>query len=185
MSQGSPLSTLADAAATLLKPLAALGSILGRSPARLWRLAWLRSRADGTVPASTQFDGPVHTAGRVRLRFGEHCRLGRGTFFDPSVIDPLQVLVPVKLYKVPVLLGPVAPRVNVSGMLSAPPSTLRTAPPRIIVSLPGPSSPSPVLFCTRTVPPVAMTWPSKVLGLVPASTSVPEPLLKRPLGPSR
>ncbi len=71
-------STAASALALLLRaswPLLA-------APARLWRLASLRARVDGEVPASTQFDGPVETAGRVRLRLGERCRLGRRVFLE-------------------------------------------------------------------------------------------------------
>ena|GEM_PF-571979 len=50
--------------------------------ARLWRLASLRSRVAGLIPVTTQFDGPCHTAGRVRLHAGDYCRFGRGVFFE-------------------------------------------------------------------------------------------------------
>ncbi|WP_232288222.1 acyltransferase [Anaeromyxobacter sp. K] len=49
---------------------------------RLWRLARLRARVDGTVPVTTQFDGAVETGGRLRLELGEHCRLGRRVFLE-------------------------------------------------------------------------------------------------------
>ena len=49
----------------------------------LW-LTCLRSRVDGRVPVTTQFDGAVRTGGRPRLSFGEHCRLGRDTYFETS-----------------------------------------------------------------------------------------------------
>jgi acetyltransferase-like isoleucine patch superfamily enzyme len=49
---------------------------------RLVRLASLRQRVDGDVPVSTQFDGPVYSAGRIRISLGEHCRLGRGVFLE-------------------------------------------------------------------------------------------------------
>lgn len=82
MSGSDPIAGLADLVATALKPVATLSSAVSRPVLRLWRLAWLRSRADGNVPVSTQFDGPVYTAGRTRLELGEHCRLGRGTLFE-------------------------------------------------------------------------------------------------------
>ncbi len=53
-----------------------------RYPIRLVRLADLRSRAIGTIPISTQFDGPVHTGGRIRIEVGEHCRFGRDVFLE-------------------------------------------------------------------------------------------------------
>lgn len=49
---------------------------------RFWRLASLKSRIAGVVPASTQFDGPVRTSGCVRLHLGDHCRIGRDVFFE-------------------------------------------------------------------------------------------------------
>lgn len=58
------------------------GFVLSRPLLRLWRLASLRSRTDGRVPVSTQFDGPVRSVGRVRLVMGEHCRLGREVFVE-------------------------------------------------------------------------------------------------------
>jgi acetyltransferase-like isoleucine patch superfamily enzyme len=50
--------------------------------ARLWRLTSLKARVDGDVPVTTQFDGAVETAGRVRLVLGEHCRFGRRVFLE-------------------------------------------------------------------------------------------------------
>jgi acetyltransferase-like isoleucine patch superfamily enzyme len=76
------LAALAEIAVTVLKPVAAACSAVSRPFARVWRVAWLRSQSDGAIPISTQFDGPVHTAGRVRLDLGDHCRLGRETFFE-------------------------------------------------------------------------------------------------------
>jgi acetyltransferase-like isoleucine patch superfamily enzyme len=49
---------------------------------RLWRLAHLKSRVDGAIPVTTQFDGSVETAGRVQLEMGDHCRLGCRVFFE-------------------------------------------------------------------------------------------------------
>jgi acetyltransferase-like isoleucine patch superfamily enzyme len=49
---------------------------------RFWRLASLKSRVDGIVPVTTQFDGAVETGGRVRLELGEHCRFGRRAFLE-------------------------------------------------------------------------------------------------------
>jgi acetyltransferase-like isoleucine patch superfamily enzyme len=76
----------------LLKVAAGVSSLLATSMrpvagatrplVRLWRLASLKSRVDGIVPATTQFDGAIDTSGRVRLELGEHCRLGRRTFLE-------------------------------------------------------------------------------------------------------
>lgn len=82
MSGGSPFAGVADLLATLLKPVATAVFVLSRPILRLCRLAWLRSQTDGRVPVSTQLDGPVHLAGRVRLVMGEHSRLGRDVFFE-------------------------------------------------------------------------------------------------------
>lgn len=82
MSNWSAMANVADLLATLFKPVAGVTFFLSRPILRIWRLAWLRSQIDGHVPVSSQFDGPVHLAGRVRLQMGEHCRLGRGVFFE-------------------------------------------------------------------------------------------------------
>ena len=82
MSGESLRAITANLFATLLKPVAMIGFALLRPALRLWRLAATRARIDGCVPVSTQFDGPVHLAGRVRLDMGEHCRLGRAIFFE-------------------------------------------------------------------------------------------------------
>lgn len=81
----------AKAIYTLVSPIAAiiaLGMRISR-PAlsllvRLWRLARLRSLAQGRIPATTQFDGPVHACGRSRITLGEYCRLGRDVFFETA-----------------------------------------------------------------------------------------------------
>ncbi len=57
---------------------------LARMPVRLGRLARMRAACEGVVPASTQFDGPVHTLGRPHVRLGEHCRLGRNVTLETS-----------------------------------------------------------------------------------------------------
>mgnify|MGYP006304712499 CR=1 FL=1 len=65
---------------TLTWPLAGAMRWLARPgamAARLWRLAWVRSRLRGPVPPSTQFDGRVHISGTGRVLFGDTCRLGR------------------------------------------------------------------------------------------------------------
>jgi acetyltransferase-like isoleucine patch superfamily enzyme len=72
------LTVAASCAAWLLRP----AGMICAPWLRFWRLAMLRSMVDGVVPLSTQFDGPVRTAGRVRLQMGEHCRLGRDVFFE-------------------------------------------------------------------------------------------------------
>jgi acetyltransferase-like isoleucine patch superfamily enzyme len=59
--------------------------LLGRAAAplrRFWRLASLKAAADGEVPATTQFDGPVEVGERLRLDLGPHCRLGRRVFLE-------------------------------------------------------------------------------------------------------
>lgn len=68
---------LADVAARCLAPVTRVVDTLAAPARRLWRLARLRARLEsGHVPASTMFDGPLRTAGRVRLHLGPHCRLG-------------------------------------------------------------------------------------------------------------
>jgi acetyltransferase-like isoleucine patch superfamily enzyme len=67
----------------MLVPITIAGRIVGDPFTRLWRLASLRARVErGRVPVSTQFDGPVRSDARLRLEFGEHCRLGREVFLD-------------------------------------------------------------------------------------------------------
>lgn len=73
---------VASALATALALLPRVARPLAAALARLWRLASLRARVDGEVPASTRFDGAVETAGRVRLLLGERCRLGRRVFLE-------------------------------------------------------------------------------------------------------
>jgi acetyltransferase-like isoleucine patch superfamily enzyme len=50
--------------------------------ARFWHLASLKSRTDGSVPVTTQFDGAVESAGRLRLEIGDRCRFGRRVFLE-------------------------------------------------------------------------------------------------------
>lgn len=76
------LVPLVGALASSLGVALRLARALGAAPLRLGRLASLRSRVDGTVPVTTQFDGPVRSSGRVRLELGEHCRLGRDLFLE-------------------------------------------------------------------------------------------------------
>lgn len=49
---------------------------------RAYRLAGLRMACKGTIPASTQFDGPVNLIGTGRLTLGEYCRIGREVLFE-------------------------------------------------------------------------------------------------------
>jgi acetyltransferase-like isoleucine patch superfamily enzyme len=74
----SLVSAAASALAALIRPIAPVC----RMWSRFWRLSSLRARADGQIPVSTQFDGPIRTAGRPRIDLGQHCRLGAGTFFE-------------------------------------------------------------------------------------------------------
>ncbi len=75
---------LADGLAWVVTPVAGIGLSIMGAPLRLWRLASLRPKADGTIPVSTQFDGPVHASARVRLTFGDHCRSGRDAYFETT-----------------------------------------------------------------------------------------------------
>lgn len=75
--------TVLDLLAGALTPMTRLVDAMGSPLARAWRLARLRSAiVDGAIPVSTQFDGPVHWAGRLRLRLGHACRLGRDVFLE-------------------------------------------------------------------------------------------------------
>lgn len=83
MSNHRPAHRIVSALADLLVPLAQWCSVVARPLGRLAHLVSLRARVVGTIPATTQFDGPVRSGGsRIRLRLGEHCRLGREVFFD-------------------------------------------------------------------------------------------------------
>lgn len=73
---------IADAAATAAAAVMRLFSPLFRGLGRFVRLAQLRSRSRGLVPVTTQFDGPVSTAGRPHLNVGPHCRFGRSVFLE-------------------------------------------------------------------------------------------------------
>jgi acetyltransferase-like isoleucine patch superfamily enzyme len=76
------IRTAVSAAANLLIWPVRAGNVVAAPFVRLWRLVRLRSYVTGDIPVTTQFDGPVHAAGRVRLSLGEHCRLGRDVFFE-------------------------------------------------------------------------------------------------------
>jgi acetyltransferase-like isoleucine patch superfamily enzyme len=78
----SALHNAFSAAASGLSAVLRLVGPLWGATLRLWRLASLRARAQGPIPVSTQFDGPIRTAGRPRLELGEHCRLGAAVFFE-------------------------------------------------------------------------------------------------------
>ena len=73
-----------SAAANLLVWPVRAGNFVAAPFVRLWRLARLRAYAAGDIPVTTQFDGCIHTTGRVRLSLGGHCRLGRDVFFETS-----------------------------------------------------------------------------------------------------
>lgn len=75
---------LAGLLANVMKPAATSVRVLLRPAVRLWRLASLRSQTRGSVPATTQFDGPVTGLGRGELWLGAHCRLGPDTHFDTA-----------------------------------------------------------------------------------------------------
>lgn len=73
---------LVDLSATLLALGWRLVAPVGRGVGRFIHLVSLRSRCRGHIPVSTQFDGPVRTAGAPCISIGEHCRLGRDVFFE-------------------------------------------------------------------------------------------------------
>lgn len=82
MSIGSALYPVADAAATIVAAVLRLCGPVTRGGMRFVHLAGLRSRSRGRVPVTTQFDGPVSTAGSPRLDLGQHCRFGRSVFLE-------------------------------------------------------------------------------------------------------
>jgi acetyltransferase-like isoleucine patch superfamily enzyme len=77
----SAVGLLASALGLLLLGARTMGNPLRR----LWRLAALRSQTRGTVPVTTQFDGPLEAIGGGVLELGDGCRLGRGVQFDNGV----------------------------------------------------------------------------------------------------
>jgi len=76
------VASLVGAAATLLALTLRAGEALGAPFLRLFRLASLKARCRGRVPATIRFDGPVHLVGRPRVSFGDHCRLGRDVVLE-------------------------------------------------------------------------------------------------------
>jgi acetyltransferase-like isoleucine patch superfamily enzyme len=82
MSDNTALARVVGLAADALAP--AIGALQAvASPfVRFARLSSLRQRVDGDVPVTTQLDGPVYSTGRLRLSMADHCRLGRGVFFE-------------------------------------------------------------------------------------------------------
>ena len=82
MSLGRAMYPVVDAAAMLMAGVVRVCRPVTDAAMRLARLASLRSRVQGAVPVTTQFDGPVSTAGRPEVHLGNHCRLGRDVFFE-------------------------------------------------------------------------------------------------------
>jgi acetyltransferase-like isoleucine patch superfamily enzyme len=78
------VARLVEAAATPLAWILRAGAALGRLPLRLVRLARLKARCRGRVPATLRFDGPVHVVGRPRISFGDYCRLGRDVVIETA-----------------------------------------------------------------------------------------------------
>ena len=91
MSKTRPIAWLADLLADLLKPVATILRVVSRPLVRGWRLASLRSCSGGSIPESTQFDGPVTATGSGHLRLGAHCRLGHGVEFDTTVAGQILI----------------------------------------------------------------------------------------------
>jgi len=79
-----PIARLADSAASVLGATLRAGDLVARPLRRFVRLAHLRAHSSGTIPLTTQFDGPTHTPGPVQLTLGAHCRLGRDVFFETN-----------------------------------------------------------------------------------------------------
>ncbi len=75
---------LIGAAAGVLAWTLRAADALGRLPLRLFRLARLKARCRGRVPATLRFDGPTHLVGRPRVRFGDYCRLGRDVVLETN-----------------------------------------------------------------------------------------------------
>lgn len=82
---------LVSLAADLLGGVLRCGRRIQAPLARLRRLAALRGTAVGTVPVTTQFDGPVRTTSPVHLHLGEHCRLGSHVFFETQEMGRIEV----------------------------------------------------------------------------------------------
>lgn len=82
MSLGSALYPVFDAAANVAGAVLRVCRPLIEGVQRLSRLSSLRSRVTGNIPVTTQFDGPISTAGTPRVQLGGHCRLGRAVFFE-------------------------------------------------------------------------------------------------------
>ncbi|NIA16357.1 MAG: acyltransferase, partial [Nitrospiraceae bacterium] len=74
----------AGIAAGIIAAAARIATPIAAPLVRLTRLARLRAQVRGHVPSTTQFDGPVHAASHTRLHLGQHCRFGRGAFFETS-----------------------------------------------------------------------------------------------------
>ena len=80
----SCVSAMAVPVCRLLQPLFVM-------PLRFGRLVRLRATCLGTVPPTTQFDGPVQASVRAQLVMGEHCRLGRGVFFETNGAGRIEI----------------------------------------------------------------------------------------------
>ena len=76
------LYRFADSAGAILAAGIAVIDKALRLISRFLSLVHLRSVTNGRIPISTQFDGPVHAVSRANVTLGEHCRLGRNTFFE-------------------------------------------------------------------------------------------------------
>ena len=78
------VAALVGGAASLLALSLRGGEALAAPFLRLLRLASLKARCRGRVPATLRFDGPVHLVGRPRVSFGDHCRLGRDVVIETA-----------------------------------------------------------------------------------------------------
>lgn len=49
---------------------------------RLSSLAFLKSRTEGEIAPSTQFDGAVRARNKTKLKIEDHCRIGEDVYFE-------------------------------------------------------------------------------------------------------
>lgn len=82
MRRAAVMAGLAEVLAAGVQPMATSARVFLRPVVRLWRLASLRSQTRGSIPVSTQFDGPITARGGGDVCLGAHCRLGSNVHFD-------------------------------------------------------------------------------------------------------
>lgn len=73
---------IADIAAFLVAAVIQILHFPARLSDRVLYVARLRAVTRGKIPITTQFDGPAYATYGAKVYLGEHCRLGRGVFFE-------------------------------------------------------------------------------------------------------